>query len=89
VVGVADRVQHPTCSDEQATEADVGDIERVETKITMNLANPEQAYSLQFIPNDGVGLVRMEFIVSNHIRAHPMALLHPEKLQQVRFGLRR
>jgi pyruvate,water dikinase len=66
----------------EATEADVGDIERVETKITMNLANPEQAYSLQFIPNDGVGLVRMEFIVSNHIRAHPMALLHPEKLQQ-------
>jgi len=66
----------------EATEADVGDIERVETKITMNLANPEQAYTLQFIPNDGVGLVRMEFIVSNHIRAHPMALLHPEKLQQ-------
>ncbi len=64
-------------------EADVGDIERVDTKIMMNLANPEQAYSLQFIPNDGVGLVRMEFIVSNHIRVHPMALLRPDKLQQV------
>jgi phosphoenolpyruvate synthase/pyruvate phosphate dikinase len=61
----------------------VGDIERVDTKIMMNLANPEQAYSLQFIPNDGVGLVRMEFIVSNHIRVHPMALLRPDKLQQV------
>jgi pyruvate,water dikinase len=61
----------------------VGAIERVDTKIMMNLANPEQAYSLQFIPNDGVGLVRMEFIVSNHIRAHPMALLRPDKLQQV------
>lgn len=61
----------------------MGDIERVDTKIMMNLANPEQAYSLQFIPNDGVGLVRMEFIVSNHIRVHPMALLRPDKLQQV------
>jgi pyruvate,water dikinase len=48
----------------------------------MNLANPEQAYSLQFIPNDGVGLVRMEFIVSNHIKAHPLALLHPDKLKE-------
>lgn len=66
----------------EVVEADVGDIERVDTKIMMNLANPEQAYSLQFIPNDGVGLVRMEFIVSNHIRVHPMALLRPDKLQQ-------
>jgi len=49
----------------------------------MNLANPDQAFSLQFIPNDGVGLARMEFIVSNHIRAHPLALIHPEKLHQV------
>ncbi|HKI86959.1 MAG TPA: phosphoenolpyruvate synthase [Thermoanaerobaculia bacterium] len=45
------------------------------TRIMMNLADPERAFELSFLPNDGVGLARMEFIVSNAIRIHPMALL--------------
>ena len=41
----------------------------------MNLANPEQAFSLSRIPSDGVGLARMEFIISTYIKIHPLALI--------------
>jgi pyruvate,water dikinase len=59
---------------------DLKDLSRPETKVMLNLANPEEAFSLSFLPNDGVGLARMEFIVSNHIKIHPLALLDFEKL---------
>ena len=45
------------------------------TKVMMNLANPEEAFSLSFIPNEGVGLARMEFIISTYIKIHPLALI--------------
>ena len=44
------------------------------TKVMMNLANPEEAFALSFIPNDGVGLARMEFIITTSIKIHPLAL---------------
>lgn len=47
----------------------------------MNLGNPEEAFSLCRIPNDGVGLARMEFIITNHIKIHPMALVHPLRVE--------
>jgi pyruvate,water dikinase len=50
------------------------------TKVMMNLANPEEAFSLSFIPSDGVGLARMEFIISNSIKIHPLALINYDKL---------
>jgi pyruvate,water dikinase len=56
------------------------DLERPKTKIMMNLGNPEQAFSLSIIPNDGVGLARMEFIINSYIKIHPMALVHPERI---------
>jgi pyruvate,water dikinase len=46
------------------------------TQILMNIGNPEDAFTLSAIPNDGVGLARLEFIIANHIQAHPMALVH-------------
>lgn len=58
----------------------LGEIERPKTKIMLNLANPEMAFSLSKIPNDGVGLARMEFIINSFIKIHPMALVHPEKI---------
>jgi pyruvate,water dikinase len=61
---------------------ELGEIERPETEIKMNLADPSQAFRLSFLPNDGVGLAREEFIVSAHIGIHPMALLHPEELDE-------
>jgi len=62
---------------------DVGAIERPRTKIMINLADPSQAFAWSFLPNDGVGLARMEFIVSNTIRIHPMALVHPERVHDL------
>ena len=50
------------------------DLGQPRTKVMMNLANPEEAFSLSFIPNDGVGLARMEFIITTHIKIHPLAL---------------
>lgn len=45
------------------------------TQVMLNLANPEQAFGLSFLPCQGVGLARMEFIISNFIKIHPLALL--------------
>ncbi|MCL4485000.1 MAG: phosphoenolpyruvate synthase [Nitrospirae bacterium] len=53
---------------------------RPKTKVMMNLGDPDQAFGLSFIPNDGVGLARMEFIINGFIKIHPMALVHPEKV---------
>ncbi|MEW6491877.1 MAG: phosphoenolpyruvate synthase [Cyanobacteriota bacterium] len=51
------------------------------TQILMNVGNPEQAFSLASIPCDGVGLARLEFIIANHIKAHPLALIHFDQLE--------
>ena len=59
---------------------DLSDFQRPKTKIMLNLGNPELAFKYSFLPNDGVGLARMEFIISEYIKAHPMALIHPEKV---------
>jgi pyruvate, water dikinase len=56
------------------------DLKRPVTQIMVNLGNPDVAFSTSFLPNDGVGLARMEFIVTESIKAHPLALLHPEKV---------
>jgi pyruvate,water dikinase len=61
---------------------DLNDMQEPKTKLFMNVGNPEQAFSLALIPNQGVGLARMEFIINNHIKAHPMALYD---MQQGRF----
>jgi len=53
---------------------DLSDLEEPKTKLFMNVGNPEQAFALAKIPNQGVGLARMEFIINNYINAHPMAL---------------
>ncbi|PSR17006.1 phosphoenolpyruvate synthase [filamentous cyanobacterium CCP3] len=50
------------------------------TKIMMNVGNPEQAFTLAALPNDGVGLARLEFIIANHIQVHPLALLNFNQL---------
>ena len=62
-------------------ERDLGDLPSTRTRILINVGNPEEAFNLAAIPCDGVGLARLEFIIANHIRVHPMALLQPERLQ--------
>jgi pyruvate,water dikinase len=59
----------------------VADLPRPRTQIMMNLGNPDLAFKKSFLPNDGVGLARMEFIVSEYIKVHPLALLHPEQVK--------
>ena len=49
-------------------------------QIMVNLGNPDLAFKTAMRPNDGVGLARMEFIISEHIGVHPMALACPEKV---------
>jgi pyruvate, water dikinase len=55
-------------------------LSRPATKVMMNVGNPEEAFALSFIPNDGVGLAREEFIISNYIKIHPLALVHYAEL---------
>jgi pyruvate,water dikinase len=51
------------------------------TEIMVNLGNPELAFQVSLMPCDGVGLARMEFIVNEYIKVHPMAVLHPERIR--------
>ncbi len=59
---------------------DISNIKKTKTKLTMNLGDPSQAFALSFIPNDGVGLAREEFIIASSIKIHPQALLNYKKL---------
>jgi pyruvate,water dikinase len=62
-------------------ETQLDNLPRTKTKILMNVGNPEEAFGLSAIPCDGVGLARFEFIIANHIKAHPLALLHFDELE--------
>jgi pyruvate, water dikinase len=61
---------------------DVGRLPRPRTKVMLNVGNPEQAFSLSCLPNDGVGLARVEFVISSVIRVHPMALIRFDTLPE-------
>ncbi len=65
--------------DYEVVTTDLGALPEIKTHIMMNLGNPEMAFSLASLPVQGIGLARMEFIITSSIRAHPMALLYPEK----------
>ena len=56
------------------------EVPKLDTKIMMNVADPNRAFSFAMLPNDGVGLARLEFIINNSIRIHPMALVQPDKV---------
>ena len=64
----------------EVTRVPVEGLPRPRTEIMVNLGNPERAYHTAMLPNDGVGLARMEFVISEHIGIHPMALATPEKV---------
>jgi pyruvate, water dikinase len=64
----------------EVTRVPAGALPRPKTEIMVNLGNPELAYHTAMLPNDGVGLARMEFVISEHIGIHPMALAAPDKV---------
>jgi pyruvate,water dikinase len=61
---------------------DLAHASRPRTKIMMNVGNPDQAFEHSRLPNDGVGLARLEFIITNGIRVHPRALLEYDTLDE-------
>ena len=67
----------------EVTRTDLAALTRPATHIMINLGNPDLAFKTRFLPNDGVGLARMEFIINEYIKVHPMALLHPDKVEDV------
>ncbi|SJZ64617.1 phosphoenolpyruvate synthase [Chitinophaga eiseniae] len=54
------------------------------TEVALIISDPDQAFRLSFYPNDGVGLLRMEFIITHTVRIHPMALVHFDQLKDDR-----
>lgn len=66
----------------EVTELSVADIPETRTKVMLNLANPAAALRWWRLPADGVGLARMEFVISNHVKAHPMALIRFDTLSE-------
>lgn len=65
----------------EVKEVALDNLPRTRTQILMNVGNPDEAFSLSAIPNDGVGLARLEFIIANQIQAHPLALIHYKTLK--------
>jgi pyruvate,water dikinase len=57
------------------TEMDITSVPQTNTKVMLNLGNPAAAFRWWRLPSDGVGLARMEFVIANAIRVHPMALV--------------
>jgi pyruvate,water dikinase len=67
----------------QVERLDISNLAHPQTKIMINVGNPDEAFRLSFLPNSGVGLARMEFIISNTIKIHPLALLKFASLQDL------
>jgi pyruvate,water dikinase len=59
---------------------DVKDLKKTKTKIMLNIGEPDKAFLNSMIPNDGVGLARLEFIINNYIKIHPLALINYKTL---------
>ncbi len=60
----------------------ITDKERPQTQVMMNVGDPDHAFAVSRLPNDGVGLARLEFIINNHIGIHPMALVNYPNLKR-------
>lgn len=63
-------------------DVDFSHLQKPQTDIMLNLANPDRAFEASFLPVDGVGLARLEFIINNTIKVHPRALLEIDKLDE-------
>ncbi len=64
----------------QTDTTDIKDLKRPKTKIMLNIGEPDKAFLNSLLPNDGVGLARLEFIINNYIKIHPLALLNYNRL---------
>ena len=71
---------HDGLADISEERIDLSTLPETQTKVMLNLADPGAAYRWWKLPADGVGLTRMEFVISNRVKVHPMALLHPDRV---------
>jgi pyruvate, water dikinase len=69
-------------------EVDLEQLPRTRTKVMVNVASPAAAFRWWRLPVDGVGLARMEFIITEAIRIHPMALVHPGRIDSAEDAAR-
>lgn len=67
--------------DFEVERTDVENLERPKTKMMLNVGSPEHAFAYSLIPNDGVGLAREEFIINDHIKIHPLALMNFDRIK--------
>lgn len=72
----------------KVNKTNISNLKRPKTKVMMNVGAPEIAFSSSFIPNDGIGLAREEFIINNSIKIHPLALLNFKKLKDEKLKKR-
>jgi pyruvate,water dikinase len=67
--------------DYKIEKTNIRNLKRPATKMMMNVGEPDLAFTASFIPNDGIGLARLEFIINNYIKVHPLALVDYHKLK--------
>lgn len=66
----------------EVEEVDISSLPKTKTPILMNIATPEGAFDYSFLPNEGVGLAREEFIINNYIGIHPLALIKFDEIKE-------
>ena len=66
-------------------EVDLGKLPQLPIELMLNIADPDRAMALSFLPVDGVGLARIEFIISTMIKMHPMAAAKPELIEDTKI----
>jgi pyruvate, water dikinase len=66
----------------ETTQTKIDKSKKLPVKLTLNLGNPETAFQYSMLPNNGIGLVREEFIIANYIKIHPLALIHYKLLNK-------
>lgn len=69
----------------EKVETELNNLPEPKVKINMNVASPNEAFKYAKIPNKGVGLCRLEFIINNYIKVHPLALLNINKIEDIKI----
>jgi len=59
----------------------------IRTKVMVNVGNPSEVFPISALPCDGVGLARLEFIIANIIKTHPLALIHFDKVKDAKVSI--
>ena len=80
--GGAEGVVYEGIADSDVAEVSLDDLPETRTNVMLNMANPSSAARWWRLPSRGVGLARMEFVINNGVKVHPMALLDPSKVSK-------